>query len=103
MDNPCRLRRLRPLPNAPLPHLVRACSEEACESQRRPHRDDDLANGALGTEFLAFCGGLFVAEAGEAFLERNRERDYDVASAVLFDPGSDLWEVLVFLADVIFL
>lgn len=103
MDNPCRLRRLCPLPNTPLPHFVRARGEEACESQRSPHRDDDLADGALDAEFLAFLGDLLITEAGEAFLEGNRKWDDDVAGAVLVDPGFDLGEVLIFLADVVFL
>lgn len=103
MNNPRRLRRLRPLPNTPLPHLVRARREEAREPQRSPHRNDDLADGALDAELFAFLGDFGIAHAGESFLEGHREWDDDVAGTVLVDPGFDLGEVLVLLADVVFL
>lgn len=103
MNNPCRLRRFCPLPDTPLPHFVGTRGEEAGKPQRSPHGDNDLADGALNAEFLAFRGDLIVTETGEAFLERYRERDDDVAGAVLINPGFDLVEVFIFLADIVFL
>lgn len=102
MNNPCRLRRLRPLPDTPLPHLIRTGGEETRETQRGSHNDDDLADCALDAEFLAFFGGFFVGHASETFFECYRERDDDVAGAVFVDPGFDLGKVFVLLADVVF-
>lgn len=103
MNNSCRLRRLCPLPDTPLPHLIGTRGEETREPQRSPHGDDDLANGALDAELFAFCSDLVVGESGETFFERDREWDDNIAGAVLVDPGFDLGEVFVFLADVVFL
>lgn len=64
----------------------------------------DLANLTLGANLLELGGeGLGVVGKlhGEALLERDREGDQEVAGGVLVDPGLDLGQPLVLLADVV--
>lgn len=103
MYDPRSLRRLGPLPDRPLPHLIRAGGEETAQIQHLPHRGDDLGKRGLGAEFLALVLGFGLGlEAREAFFEGDGERDDGVPRGVLFDPVGDFGEVFVFLPDVVF-
>ena len=103
VDDAGGLWRLGPLPDRPLPHFVGAGGEKAAEVHHLPHGDDDLGQGRLGAELLAFLVGDGVGlEAREAFLEGDGHWDDGVAGGVLLDPFGDFGEVLVLLADVVF-
>lgn len=93
-----------PLPDRPLPHLVGTGSEEASEIKLLPHRRDDLRQRRFRAQLLTLLLRFgFVFAAGEAFFEGDGDGNYGVAGCVLFDPFGDLGEVLVLLADVVFL
>lgn len=102
MNHPRSLWRLRPLPDTPLPHLIRPRRKKADKSQRAPHRDDNLPDGTLDTKLLALLCCLLIRHARETLLEGYREGDDHVAGTVLVDPGFDLREVFVLLPDVVF-
>jgi len=102
-DTRC-LRRLGALPDGPLPDLVRTGCEEAVQVQGLAHGHDDLWQGRLGAQPLAFLLRLSLArEPGQPLLERDGNGDDGVARGVFLDPLDDLGEVLVLLADVILL
>jgi hypothetical protein len=68
------------------------------------HGGDDLGERGFGAEGFAFLGGgLFSIEASEAFFEGDGDGDDGVAGGVFFNPAADGREVLVLLADVVFL
>ena len=97
-----RLRCLSPLPNGPLPHLIRAGGEETAQLQRLPHGQDDLGQRALRAQRLQLL--LFLArflEAAEPLFQRDGDGDDGVARRVRLHPLGDLGEVLVLLADVV--
>ena len=104
MDHPGSLRRLCPIPNSPLPHLIRPCCKEAAEIKHLPHGRDYLGQRRLRTELFTFllCVRLSL-KTREALLEGDRERQYRIARCVFFDPFSDLGKMFVLLSDVIFL
>lgn len=103
MNHPSSLGRLGPLPNGPLPHLIRARREKTPQIHHLPHGRDNFRQRALGPQLLALLLGLlFILEPREAFLEADGERDDGVARGVFFDPFGDFGEVFVFLADVVF-
>lgn len=106
MNNPCSLRRLRPIPQRPLPDLVRARREETAQVQRLAHRRHKFGNGALGANLLALLLDLSVRlETRKALLEANGNGDDGVGagSGALagLDPSSDSRKVLILLADVV--
>lgn len=103
MNDPGSLRRLRTLPNCPLPHLIRARRKETPQIQHLPHRGDDFRQRALRPQvFALFCGFSLAFKSCEAFFESYAEGEDGVAGRVGFDPLGDFGEVLVFLADVVF-
>jgi hypothetical protein len=103
MNNPRRLRSLRPLPYSPLPNLIRARRKETLQIQARPHGSNNLRQRALRPKFLTLLLRLLVVlEAGEALLEGDGEGDDGVAGGVLLAPLGDFRQVLVLLADVVF-
>jgi len=96
------LRCFRPIPDRPLPYLIRPSGEERAEVERLAHGRDDLGQRVLGAEFLAFlfrlCLGL---EASQTFLEGDGDRDDGVAGRMFLDPLGNFGEVLVLLSDVV--
>ena len=103
MNYPRRRRRLGPLSDRPLPHLIRACGEKTTQVQCLPHGGDDLGKGRFGTEGFAlfFCFGV-AFKPSKAFFEGDGKGDDGVAGGVLFHPFRDFGKVFVFLADVVF-
>lgn len=99
MNDTGSLRRLGADADAPLPDLVGTGGEERDQPQSLAHGDDKLSNHGPDLERLALLGGLLISHTGKAVLERDRQRDDNIARAVLVDPGLDLGQVLVLLAD----
>ena len=103
MNDPRSLRRLCPIPDSPLPHLICPRREEAAEIKHLPHRRDNLRQSRFGTKLFTFLRCFrFSLETCEALLEGDGERQYRIAGCVLFDPFGNLRKVLVLLSDVIF-
>ena len=104
MNDPGSLRRLCPISNSPLPHLICPRSEEAAKIKHLSHSRDNLGQRRLRTKLFAFlrCFRLSL-ESREALLESNGERQNRIAWCVLLDPFGNLRKMLVLLSDVIFL
>lgn len=104
MNHPSSLRRLCPISDSPLPHLIRSCREEAAKVKHLPHGRDDLGQRGFCTELFTFLLCLcFSLETCEALFKGDRERQYRIAWRVFFDPFGNLRKMLVLLSDVIFL
>ena len=103
MNDPSSLRRLCPVSNSPLPHLICPRREEAAKIKHLPHGRDNLGQGRFCPKLFTFlrCFRLSL-ETCEALLESDGERQYRIAWCVLFDPFGNLRKVLVLLSDVIF-
>lgn len=97
------LRSLGAISDRPLPDLVRTSCEEAAEVEGLAHGGDDLGQRRLGSDSLAFLGGLLLSHCTKALLERHGHGNDWVALGVFLHPLSDLGKVLVLLADVVLL
>ena len=96
--------RLRPLPNRPCAYLAGSAREVANEVEGGVACGGDLAQRAVRADLLLLLGALLVRlHESETLLERDREGDEGVAGVVLVDPGLDLREPFVLLADVVLL
>ena len=75
MDDPRSLRRLCPIPNSPLPHLICSRREEAAEIKHLPHGRDDLGQRRFCTKLFTFlrCFRLSL-ETCETLLESDGKR-----------------------------
>ena len=75
MDDPRSLRRLCPIPNSPLPHLICSRCEEAAEIKHLPHGRDNLGQSRFCTKLFTFlrCFRLSL-ETCEALLESDGKR-----------------------------
>ena len=102
LDDTRSLRGLRAPPNRPCADLIGPAREVADEIEGRVAGGGDLAEGAVRPDALLLLGALLVrGHEREALLERDGEGDERVAGVVLVDPGFDLREPLVLLADVV--
>lgn len=104
MNDPSSLRRLCPISNRPLPHLIRPRREKAAKIKHLPHGRNDLGQRGFCAELFTFLFRFCLSlETCEALLEGDRERQYRVAWCVLFHPFGDLGKMLILLSDVVFL
>ena len=102
MNDPRSLRRLRSIPDSPLPHLICPGREEAAEIKHLPHGCNNLGQSRFRTKLFTFLRCFrFGLETCEALLESDGERQYRIARCVLFDPFGNLRKMLVLLSDVI--
>ena len=103
MNDPRSLRRLCPISDSPLPHLICPRREEAAEVKHLPHGRDHLGQGRFCTKLFTFLRCFrFSLETCEALLESDGQWQYRIAWRVLLDPFGNLRKVLVLLSDVIF-
>ena len=104
MYDPCSLRRLCPISDSPLPHLVCSRREEAAQIKHLPHGRNNLWQRGFSTELFAFLLCLRLSlETCEALFKSDGERQYRITRCVLFDPFCNLRKMLVLLSDVVFL
>ena len=101
LDDTSCLRSLRPSPDRPRAYLIWSTREVPDEVERRVARSGDLRQRAVRADLLLLLGALLVREGHEALLEGDGEGDERVAGVVLVDPGLDLGEPFVLLADVV--
>ena len=102
LDDTGGLGRLCAFADRPRADLVGPAGEVADEVEGGVAGGGDLAEGGDGADLLLLLGALLVrGEEGEALLEGDGEGDERVAGVVLVDPGFDLGQPLVLLADVV--
>ena len=101
LNDTSRLRSLRPSPDRPRAYLIGSTREVPDEVERRVARSGDLGQRTVRADLLLLLGALLFREQREALLERDGEGDERVAGVVLVDPGLDLGQPLVLLADVV--
>lgn len=96
------LRRLGAVANGPHTDLIRTSSEEGSKVENLAHGDNDLGQGRLRANLLAFLRDLrVVLELGKTLLEGGGNGKDAVTRGVLLDPFGDLGKVLVLLSDVV--
>lgn len=104
MNDPSSLRRLCPVPNGPLPHLICPRCKEAAKIEHFPHGCNNFGQCGFCTQLFAFLRCLLLSlETCKALLKRDGERQYRIARCMLFNPFGDLRKMFVFLADVVLL
>ena len=96
------LGRLGTVANGPHTDLIRTSGEEGSKVKDLAHGDNDLGQGRVRTNLLAFLRNLLVSlELGKTLLEGGRNGKNAVTRGVLLDPCGDLRKVLVLLSDVV--
>ena len=87
--------------DGPRADLIRTASEVTDELQARVTGDGDLAQVARSADLLLLLSLLLRSHLCKTLLESDGEGDERVARVVLVDPGLDLGQPLVLLADVV--